>query len=177
VAVRSGCAKGLQVLHICASVLLVHLSLSASCHYAPDTLLASALVPGYCFILFLPAIIQALGFEAAKAQAMSTPPFVLACTLTYFLSPLSDRLRTRGPLISFVSLLGVAGFSILYATTSPVVGYIGCFIACCGIYPNTALVISWAGSNTQGDLKRAVVLAIASGFGNVGGYGSPLSHL
>jgi hypothetical protein len=38
-------------------------------------------------------------------------------------------------------------------------------------------VISWAGSNTQGDLKRAVVLAIASGFGNVGGYGSPLSHL
>ena len=101
---------------------------------------------------------------------MSTPPFVLACTLTYFLGPLSDRLRTRGPLISFVSLLGVTGFSILYATTSPEVGYIGCFIACCGIYPNTALLISWAGSNTQEDLKRAVVLAIASGFGNVGGY-------
>jgi MFS family permease len=102
---------------------------------------------------------------------MSTPPFVLAYTFTYLLGWLSDRLRTRGPFIFFGNLLGVIGFSVLYASNSPVVGYIGCFIACSGIFPNTALIISWAGSNTQGDLKRAIVLAITSGLANVGGYG------
>jgi hypothetical protein len=133
--------------------------------------LVSDILPGYCFFLFLPVIIQGLGFESAKAQAMSTPPFVLAYILSYLLGRLSDRLRSRGPLIFLGNLLGVIGFSILYATTSPVVGYIGCFIACCGFLPTNALIISWAGSNTQGDLNRAIVLAITSGFANFAGYG------
>jgi MFS family permease len=118
--------------------------------------------------LFVPSIIEGLGFEAAKAQAMSTPPFVFTCILTFIVGYYSDRLKSRGPFICAVALLGIIGYSILLSTSSPAVGYVGAFFAGT-VFCNIAMTITWAGSNTAGDLKRAVVLAMVLSIGNLGG--------
>jgi hypothetical protein len=67
----------------------------------------------------------------------------------------SDKFEMRGPFIMAVNVVGIVGYAILYGTSSATAGYIASFVACCGLFPNVACCISWAGSNTGGDLKRS----------------------
>ncbi|KAJ7583023.1 MFS general substrate transporter [Mycena floridula] len=129
-------------------------------------------IPTYCFALFLPSIINGLGFTAAKAQAMSSPPYILSCIVTMLVGKYSDKTGLRGPFILGINVLGIIGYSVLYATKTPVAGYVASFIACSGLFANIASIISWAASNTGGDVKRSVVLAMVIGLGNLGGIAS-----
>lgn len=42
-------------------------------------------------------------------------------------------------------------------------------VAACGLFPSVALTIAWAGGNAGGDIKKAVVIAMVIGVGNLGG--------
>ncbi|KAJ7330994.1 MFS general substrate transporter [Mycena albidolilacea] len=129
----------------------------------------TSVIPGYCFALFVPTIIKGLGYSAANAQLMSTPPYIFACLVTVALSRISDKTKMRGPYILGVAIMGIIGYTIWFSTQSAAAGYIAAFFACAGTLPNIALVLSWVGSNTGGDLKRSVVLAMVIGLGNLGG--------
>lgn len=118
----------------------------------------------------------------------------------------------RGPYILGIAIVGIIGYAIWFveyidvsaliymppsqrfSTLSPTAGYVAAFLACAGTFGNIALVLSWAGSNTGGDLKRsgmhaillcsivvnlaaAVVLAMVIGLGNLGGFSFFLSAL
>ncbi|KAJ7130792.1 MFS general substrate transporter [Mycena crocata] len=137
--------------------------------YLHSLLFLTTVIPAYCFALFVPTIIKGLGFSAAKAQLMSTPPYIFASLVIIFITRLSDKTKMRGPYILGIALVGIIGYAIWYATASATAGYIAAFLACAGTFGNIALVLSWAGSNTGGDLKRSVVLAVVIGLGNLGG--------
>lgn len=82
----------------------------------------------YAFSLFLPTIIQELGYTSTKANLLSVPPYAGAATMTVLVGWIADRTRQRGLCNICVSLLGIAGFSMLLGSDKAGVKYAGTFL-------------------------------------------------
>ncbi|KAH9988587.1 MFS general substrate transporter [Xylariaceae sp. FL0662B] len=128
-------------------------------------------MPLYAFSLFLPSIVQNLGWGTStiRAQLMSVPPYVGAALLTVVVGFIADRTHQRGLCNIIVSLLGIAGFSMLLGSAEPAVQYAGTFLGAMGIYPCISNTISWMANNIEGVYKRGVVLGFVIGWGNLNG--------
>jgi MFS family permease len=124
---------------------------------------------GYTISLFTPTIVHALGYSAANAQLLSAPPFACAGVSTVAVCCFSDRANQRGPFIVFCLIISMIGYLIAYNTSQPGPGYVAIVFAACGVYPNVPLLLAWAGGNAGGNMKRAVVLGLVIGLGNLGG--------
>jgi MFS family permease len=127
------------------------------------------LIPVYGISLFLPTIIQQLGFSAARAQLLTVPPFVAGCACTIIVGFLSDRYKKRGLFIIGGCLVSLVGYIVLYTQSKPGPGYFGGVLAAMGVFPTIAVALAWSGGNAGGDVKRGVVLAMVIGIGNLGG--------
>ena len=77
----------------------------------------SVLIPVYAFSLFLPTIINDLGYQAAQAQLLSAPPYVAGCFCTVVIGIISDKYKSRGPFVCLSTTVGIIGYSILYGTS------------------------------------------------------------
>ncbi|KAH6854079.1 major facilitator superfamily domain-containing protein [Chaetomium sp. MPI-CAGE-AT-0009] len=128
-------------------------------------------MPLYAFSLFLPTIINNLGWNTSvvRSQLMSVPPYVTAAILTVVIGFVADRTRARGLCNILVSVMAVAGFAMLLGTDDPAVQYAGTFLAALGIYPCISNTISWVANNVEGVYKRGVVLGFVIGWGNLNG--------
>ena len=58
---------------------------------------------------------------------------------------------------------------MLLATRTPAIQYVGSIVVAAGLIPSVATLLAWAGGNFGGEVKRAVVIGIVTGFGNLGG--------
>jgi hypothetical protein len=128
-------------------------------------------MPLYAFSLFLPSIINDLGWGTSivRSQLMSVPPYVMAAILTVVIGYVADRTRQRGVCNICVSAIGVVGFSMLLGSSSPGVKYAGTFLGALGIYPCISNTITWVANNVEGVYKRGVVLGFVIGWGNLNG--------
>lgn len=129
-------------------------------------------LPLYTLSLFLPTIIEDLGYSAASAQLLTIPPYALATVLTVIIAWTSERVGRRAPFLMTFSLVASIGYCILLgnknATANPGISYVGTFFAAAGIYPATGLVLSWPAVNVGGQTKRAVANAMQISIGNCG---------
>ncbi|TRX93557.1 hypothetical protein FHL15_005529 [Xylaria flabelliformis] len=129
-------------------------------------------LPLYTLSLFLPTIITNLGYTAATAQLLTVPPYAFAFGTTVAVAVLSERLAKRAVFIAGSAVFAAIGYSILLGNTNPVarpgVSYVAVFFAAGGIYPATALVLSWPTINVSGQTKRAIATAMQISIGNVG---------
>ncbi|KAH8668441.1 high-affinity nicotinic acid transporter [Xylariales sp. PMI_506] len=125
--------------------------------------------PIYSFSLFLPTIIQKMGYSANNAQLMSVPPYVFACIFTIAASWQADRVRQRGVFLLGFQVVAIAGFSLLAGSANPKIQYLGTVLAAIGIYPQIPLGMAWNGANIGGSLKRGTGIAMQVMGGNCGG--------
>ncbi|KAI1371428.1 MFS general substrate transporter [Hypoxylon crocopeplum] len=129
-------------------------------------------LPLYTLSLFLPTIISNLGYTAATAQLLTVPPYAFAFVTTASVAVLSERLGQRAIFIGGSAIFAAIGYAILLSNTDPVarpgVSYTGVFFSAGGIYPATALVLSWPAINVSGQTKRAVANAMQISIGNLG---------
>lgn len=129
-------------------------------------------LPLYTLSLFLPTIIQELGYKAATAQLLTIPPYALATILTVIVAVVSERSGKRAPFAIASSCFAMIGYIILLANTHPTrrpgLSYAGTFFAAAGIYPATALALSWTAVNASGQTKRATANAMQISIGNLG---------
>ncbi|OZJ04848.1 hypothetical protein BZG36_02616 [Bifiguratus adelaidae] len=130
-----------------------------------------AAVPLYSLSLFLPSIINGMGFTNVNAQAMSAPPFAIACLALIIASISADRLRERGLHIGILMLLGMLGYILLIVLRSKgaVALYIAAVITTTGVFSNAAAMVTWFTINFGGHTKRGVATALMISFGNIGG--------
>ena len=126
-------------------------------------------MPLYAFSLFLPSIINALGYTSTKAQLLSVPPYAAAAIMTITVGYIADKYRQRGLCNFSCSVLGAVGFAMLLSAASPGVQYAGTFLAAMGIYPCIANIVTWVSNNTEGVYKRGVTLGFVIGWGNLNG--------
>ena len=125
-------------------------------------------LPLYTLSLFLPTIITELGYSAARAQLLSVPPYAVAFILTITVAVLSERFGIRAPFIAASSSFAVIGYILLLSDHTPGVSYLGTIFAAGGIYPATAIVLSWPANNVSGQTKRATANAMQISIGNLG---------
>lgn len=129
-------------------------------------------MPLYAFSLFLPTIVKGLGIaggSTVKSQLLSVPPYAAAAVLTVTIGFVADRTKARGLCNILVSLVGIAGFSMLIGSSEAHVQYAGTFLGALGIYPCISNTITWMANNTEGVYKRGVVLGFVIGWGNLNG--------
>ncbi|KAK4211314.1 major facilitator superfamily domain-containing protein [Rhypophila decipiens] len=129
-------------------------------------------LPLYTFSLFLPTIIKDLGYTAAIAQLLTIPPYAFAFITTLTIAVYSERLHKRALFIIASASFAIIGYIILLSNKDPKakpgISYLGTFFAAGGIYPATALALSWPAINVSGQTKRAVANAMQISIGNCG---------
>ena len=125
-------------------------------------------LPLYTLSLFLPTIIKDLGYSAAEAQLLSTPPYVAAFIFTMSAAVFAEKTRLRAPFIIGGSSLAIVGYIILITSNRSGVSYAGTIIAASGIYSATAVVLSWPANNVSGQTKRATANGMQISIGNLG---------
>lgn len=103
---------------------------------------------------------------------MTIPPYAVAFVTTLAVAVSSERLGRRGVFIAGSSAVAAVGYIILLANHDPKgrpgASYVGTFFAAAGIYPATALVLSWPAINVSGQTKRATANAMQISIGNLG---------
>lgn len=131
--------------------------------------------PLYGISLFLPTIINELGYTSSTAQLLTVPIYITAAVLSIVVAFYSDRSTRfgRAPFIFVPMFATLVGFVIAIAASAhgglPGLVYAGVFIATCGIYPAFPGNITWLSNNLAGSYKRAAGMAIHIGVGNLGG--------
>ncbi|KAI3391600.1 hypothetical protein diail_7058 [Diaporthe ilicicola] len=129
-------------------------------------------LPLYTYSLFLPSIIKSLGYTAARAQLLTIPPYAFAFITTLAVAVLSEKLNKRAIFVAGSAAFGAIGYIILLANADPTgrpgIHYLGTFFAAGGIYPATALALSWPAINVSGQTKRAIANAMQISIGNCG---------
>jgi hypothetical protein len=126
----------------------------------------------YIYLSYQPTIIKDLGYKAAVAQLLTIPPYAVAFVTTLSVAIASEKLAKRAVFIAGSASVAAIGYIILLAnknpTARPGVSYVGTFFAAAGIYPATALVLSWPAINVSGQTKRAIANAMQISIGNLG---------
>lgn len=91
---------------------------------------------------------------------------------TLGVATISERIGQRAIPLICSALFAIIGYVILLANKEPGnrpgVSYLGTFFAAGGIYPATALALSWPAINVSGQTKRAVANAMQISIGNLG---------
>ena len=125
-------------------------------------------LPLYTLSLFLPTIIKDLGYTAAQAQLLTVPPYAVAFVLTIAVAVASEKLKLRAPFIAGPAAVAIIGYIILLSDRGAGVSYLGTIFAAAGIYPATAIVLSWPANNVSGQTKRCTANALQVSIGNLG---------
>ncbi|KAF5515411.1 putative transporter [Colletotrichum siamense] len=135
-------------------------------------------MPLFAVTLFLPTIIDDLGLNTntIQSQLWTVPPYAAAAVFTVFMGWLADKFKVRGICNVCVSMVGIAGFSMILAADSPKIKYIGTCLGVMGLYPCVSNTITWIANNTQGVYKRGVVLGFVIGWGNLSGILSSFTY-
>ncbi|KAF8922717.1 MFS general substrate transporter [Mucidula mucida] len=125
--------------------------------------------PLFAFSLFLPTIIQQLGYKSTEANLLSVPVYAWGCLMTCVIGFLGDRIGHRGYINLVLFGTGLIGYIILVASRTPGLSYFAVFLASSAIYPTIPNSVAWVAGNVEGVYKRGVTLAMAIGFGNING--------
>lgn len=128
-------------------------------------------VPLYGISLFLPTIVNNLGYTSSTAQLMTIPIYVLAAIASVTQAWFSDRYGKRSPFILVNLLFMLFGYLLAFNLShkKPIAVYVGCYFIALGLYPALPAIVSWMSNNVAGTYKRAVAMAIQIGIGNLSG--------
>ncbi|KAK4703906.1 hypothetical protein P7C70_g2317, partial [Phenoliferia sp. Uapishka_3] len=124
----------------------------------------------YSFGLFVPTIIQGLGYSAIRAQLFSVPPYAVAAFLTVIVAILSDKFKSRGPFMLFCLPFSIAGYALIRTSDSNSVKYGALFLMASGLYTSVPPVLVWLSNNSAPHYKRATAAGLQLSIANCGGF-------
>jgi len=122
--------------------------------------------------LFLPSIVNQLGFSRHATQLLSAGPFAAGSLVTLFASFLSDRYESRGITAALVSMLAVAGFALYLgaaAAENKFLLYGALFLIVPGVSGGTPIISAWLANNSEPHYRRATNIALILIFNSAGG--------
>ncbi|CAM1510773.1 Fc.00g082860.m01.CDS01 [Cosmosporella sp. VM-42] len=124
----------------------------------------------YAFSYFLPIILrQGLGYDVAKAQIMTFPPYAVGVVWVLFVAWLCDKLQVRGPAMIFNSTMYIVGIAMVGFAKNTNTRYAGVFLGVVGITGNVPTNFGYQQNNTVGQAKKAVAGALMTVGGGLAG--------
>ncbi|PYH90257.1 MFS general substrate transporter [Aspergillus ellipticus CBS 707.79] len=128
--------------------------------------------------VFLPTIIQDMGYSALTSQALSAPPYLLAFLAVLLTSYLSDRTRTRSPYLILHALLSSTAYFLIALTghfhasvPAPVhiaIRYLCVYPAVTGFFSAITLIITWTMDNRPAKEGKGASVALMNVIGQCG---------
>ncbi|KAK4232545.1 major facilitator superfamily transporter [Podospora fimiseda] len=118
--------------------------------------------------VFLPVILNSMGFDRIQAQGLTAPPYFLAFLICIASTWLGDRIQQRGYIIITLSVTAGIGYVLLATREEVSVRYIGVFLAAAGVFPAIANILPWTLNNQGSDTKRGIGIAILNIVGQCG---------
>ncbi|KAL2808992.1 major facilitator superfamily domain-containing protein [Aspergillus granulosus] len=128
--------------------------------------------------VFLPTILQDMGYTPTNSQALSAPPYLLAFLTVLLTSHLSDRTRTRSPYLIALALLSSLSYALIALTghfhshlspqTTTTIRYICVYPATAGFFSAITLIITWSMDNRVAKEGKGASVAILNIIGQCG---------
>jgi len=118
--------------------------------------------------VFLPTILEEMGFESITAQGLSAPPYFLSFLITIGSAWIADRTQQRGLTIIILSIVGGVGYIMLAVAKSTGVRYAGVFLAASGVFPCIANILPWVTNNQGNDDRRGAAFVLLNLVGQCG---------
>ncbi|KIW07647.1 uncharacterized protein PV09_01589 [Verruconis gallopava] len=119
---------------------------------------------------FLPTILHdGLGYSSSKSILLNAPVYYYAALPALISSYLGDKLSLRGPIISFNSVVLIAGYSMLGFINDARIRYAGTFLVTGSYVANWAALNAYMASNITGQWKRVFASAMTTAFNGAGG--------
>lgn len=130
-------------------------------------------VPIQAVSLFLPQIVQRLGFSTVKTNLYTVAPNVTGAVMCVILAFASDSAKLRSPLIALAYLLTFTGFMI-YASISDIhahlhIAYFATFMMTWGTSAPSVLVSTWYNNNIAHESRRVLLTSIGVPLANLMG--------
>ncbi|KAK7935950.1 pantothenate transporter liz1 [Apiospora marii] len=118
--------------------------------------------------VFVPTILNQMGFGGVTAQGLSAPPFFLSACLTVLTTWVADRTRQRGLMIIALSLMAGVGYVMLATCKSVAARYAGVFLAAAGVFPAIGNILPWVMNNQGSDSRRGAGMVMLNAVGQCG---------
>ncbi|PLN77230.1 MFS general substrate transporter [Aspergillus taichungensis] len=118
--------------------------------------------------VFLPTILEEMGFSSINAQGLTAPPYFASFLVTLATTWIADRFQQRGLTIAICSVVGAVGYTLLATSLSVGVRYLGVFLAAAGVFPCIANILPWVLNNQGSDTRRGVGIVILNLVGQCG---------
>jgi hypothetical protein len=129
-------------------------------------------VPIQSTSLFLPQIVQRLGYDKIKTNLYTVAPNIVGAVVLLILAFTSDLTRLRFPFIALGFALTFIGF-IIYATIeverSLQVAYFACFMMTWGTSAPSVLLSTWYNNNIAHEGRRVTLTSIGVPLANLMG--------
>ena len=93
--------------------------------------------------VFLPVILNRMGYNAIDSQGLTAPPFFVAFMMAIATTVIGDRTQQRGLVLVFTSVLGGIGYLILATVTKVGVRYFAVFLAASGVFSTIPNILAW----------------------------------
>ena len=98
--------------------------------------------------VFLPIILNEMGFNAIDSQGLSAPPYFVAFLMAVATTFIADRTQQRGLVLVFTSILGGIGYVILATDLKIGVRYFAVYLAAAGVFSTIPNILAWTLSMT-----------------------------
>ncbi|KAG2222937.1 hypothetical protein INT45_012915 [Circinella minor] len=130
-----------------------------------------AAIPVYTLSLFMPSIVNGMGYQALTAQAMTCPPYIIAFFMCIINSYSAGRHNERGAHMALQATIALVGYILLIVLRDHPSEhlYAGAVIATAGTFGMMPAFVSWFGNNFGGHTRRNVAIAAIASVGNCGG--------
>lgn len=110
-----------------------------------------------------------MGFSYALSQILASPPYVFAIIMSLLMAWVSDKYRTRWPVLVAQSVTAIVGLLIILYAKAPGVRYFGLYLAIFGTQANVPGTLAYGQSQTPDVRKKGVVAAAMITVGAAGG--------
>ena len=122
--------------------------------------------------VFLPTIVNSMGFSRLASQGLSAPPFLFAFVVVLVTAFVSDRLKSRSIPMMFHALLAMSGYILATVAgalhSGPTLRYLATFPICGGFFSAVTVVITWTVNNQASDEGKGTGMAILNVIGQMG---------
>lgn len=93
--------------------------------------------------LYLPTILEDIGYSSINAQGLSAPPYFSAFLCALITTWLADKTQQRGLVLVVTSLVGGIGYIVLATVNTAGVRYFATFLAAAGVFSTIPNILAW----------------------------------
>ncbi|KAI5868143.1 MFS general substrate transporter [Durotheca rogersii] len=118
--------------------------------------------------IFLPALLQDMGFTSINAQGLSAPPSFAAFVSALVTTWIADRTKQRCLIIFAAAIVGATGYIVLATVESVAVRYFATFLASAGVFSTIPNILGLTLNNQGSDTRRGLSIVIINLVGQCG---------